>query len=237
MAAFAIAALMCGMLAVGLCSCQQEQTSEVTVGLPDEDDPALLMSLPSIIDVDRIGWLELPATCDPETIEVGIPCGMLEMCGQDPCLCGAVDEYGACACNGTEWVTPTFTVEFEDEGIATTVEAFGKTYLVPLASGTVDAVVTAELPHHQPSQAHVQVHVKGMTFIDIAKVAGALALVAAVAAGLFFGIRGLARAMRRAARSAAGAVRQRRERGAKPLRGLDGGARGGAPDRKEDDHG
>lgn len=192
------AVILCAAMALALAGCQQEQRADVVVGAPDEDDPPLLMSLPSMIDVGRTTWLELPATCDPATIEVGIPCGMLEMCGQDPCLCGAVDDYGACACNGKQWVTPTFTLTFEEEGIVTTAEAFGKTYLVPLKSGTVNAVVHAELPHHQPSEAHVQIHVKGWEFVDIAKVAGAVLLVAAVLAGLAFGVRAIVRAGRRA---------------------------------------
>ena len=192
------AVVLCAALALALSACQQEQQADVVVGVPDEDDPALLMSLPSMIDVGRTTWLELPATCNPATIEVGIPCGMLEMCGQDPCLCGAVDDYGACACNGKQWVTPTFTLTFEEEGIVTTAEAFGKTYLVPLKSGTVNAVVHAELPHHQPSEAHVQIHVKGWEFGDVAKVAGAVLLVAALVTGLVFGVRAIVRAVRRA---------------------------------------
>lgn len=192
------AVVLCAALALALSACQQEQQTDVVVGVPDEDDPALLMSLPSMIDVGRTTWLELPATCNPATIEVGIPCGMLEMCGQDPCLCGAVDDYGACACNGKQWVTPTFTLTFEEEGIVTTAEAFGKTYLVPLKSGTVNAMVHAELPHHQPSEAHVQIHVKGWEFVDVAKVAGAVLLVVAVLAGLVFGVRAIVRAVRRA---------------------------------------
>lgn len=196
-AARLVALLLCAVMALGLCACQQEEPA-VVVGVPDEDDPPLLMSLPSMIDVGRTTWLEMPATCEPDTIEVGVPCGMLEMCGQDPCLCGAVDDYGACACNGTQWVTPTFTVTFEEEGIATTAEAFGKTYLVPLESGTVDAVVRAELPHHRPSEAHVQIHVMGWTVGDVAKVAGAVLLCAAVVAGLLFGVRAAVRAIRKA---------------------------------------
>lgn len=241
-------ALACGALAGGLAGCAQEQEPEVVVGIPDEDDPPLLMSLPSMIDVERLAWLELPATCNPDTIEVGIPCGMLEMCGQDPCLCGAVDDYGACACNGKEWVTPTFTVTFEEEGIATTCEAFGKTYLVPLHEGTVNATVHAELPHHQPSEAYVQIHVKGWTFFDVMKVIGAILLVAAVVAGLFFGIRALVRCIKRglaarrerkAAQLAAGdgANDEKRRRGRKTLRGLDGGSRdAGGPDGKGGSH-
>ena len=190
------AALACALLLAGLLLAGLPQAALAAMGAED-DDPVLNLTVPSHIDLDRIGFLEVPAQTDPETIEVGIPCGMLEMCGQDPCLCGAVDDYGACACNGKEWITPTYTVDFAEEGIATTVDFGGTTYLVPLSTGQVDVVIHASLPHCRESSVHATVFVHGFTVTDFLKVLGALAVVAAVVAGVFFGVRAIVRTVRK----------------------------------------
>lgn len=191
-AAAAAALVLAACFALAVCA-----PSQAHAAAQPEEDPVVNLTVPSHINVDRIGFLELPAQTDPASIEVGIPCGMLDMCGQDPCLCGAVDDYGACACNGKEWVTPDFAVDFAEEGVAATVEAFGKTYLVPLSAGQVDVVVTASLPHHRPSSVHATVFVDGFTVFDLLKIVAVLAVVAAVCAGLFFGVRAVARLVRR----------------------------------------
>lgn len=195
-------AALAAAVALALCA-----PAPASAAAADEPDPVLNIVVPSMIDLDRVGYLALPAQTNPESIVVGIPCGMLEMCGQDPCLCGPVDEYGSCACNGTQRVVPHYTVEFAEEGVATAVEWDGVTYLVPLSSGQVDAVVTAELPHYQSRSAHVTVYVAPFGFEDFLKVLGALLALAAVAAALFFGVRALVRlAKRRASAQGAGAA-------------------------------
>ncbi|MCH4184850.1 MAG: hypothetical protein LKF61_05120, partial [Eggerthellaceae bacterium] len=62
----------------------------------------LSLDAPEHIDLACIDMIALPVNTDPDSIQTGVPCGMLEMCGQDPCLCGSVDSYGACACNGLQ---------------------------------------------------------------------------------------------------------------------------------------
>lgn len=192
------AVLACVLLLAGLLFAGLPQAALAAPGSEDED-PVLNLTVPSHIDLERIGFLEVPAQTDPATIEVGIPCGMLEMCGQDPCLCGAVDDYGACACNGKEWITPTYTVDFAEEGIATTVDFNGTTYLVPLSTGQVDVVIHAALPHYRESAVHATVFVHGFTVTDFLKILGALAVVAAVIAGVFFGVRAVVRTVRKLA--------------------------------------
>ncbi len=148
------------------------------------------------VSLARVDALALPAQCDPESIQVGVPCGMTEMCGQDPCLCGRVDEYGACACNGTREAKPTYTVEFDTPGVACAVELFGTTYLVALGSGDTRATVVAHLPHHADAVATAAVHVDGFAPLDAAKLVGMLAGAAAVVAVVVFALRALARGVR-----------------------------------------
>ena len=170
----------------------------------DEDTLELELSVPETIELARTGVLELPASCTPESIEVGIDCGMVEMCGIDPCLCGAVDAYGACACNGTRQVDVSYEVTFADGGVATLVEWRGVQYLVPLGSGDVQATVTASLQHYEDATATVTVHVTGWTALDVAKVAGlllaallALAACVGVVLGIVRAVRAALRAVRR----------------------------------------
>lgn len=148
------------------------------------------------VSLSRVDIAALPVQCDPQSIQVGVPCGMTEMCGQDPCLCGRVDEYGACACNGTREVSPTYTVEFDTPGVARTVELFGTTYLVPLGEGETQVTVTAHLAHHADATATATVRVQGFGALDAAKLVGLLACAAALIAAVVFAVRGLVRAVR-----------------------------------------
>ena len=148
------------------------------------------------VSLSRVDIVALPVQCDPQSIQVGVPCGMTEMCGQDPCLCGRVDEYGACACNGTREVSPTYTVEFDTPGVACAVELFGATYLVPLGSGETQATVTAHLAHHADAAATAMVRVQGFGVLDAAKLVGLLACAAALVAAVAFVVRGLVRVVR-----------------------------------------
>lgn len=183
-AVFVAAALACAL------PCSQAFAATSHGPITDLD---MSVSVPESIELARIDALVLPAQCDPESIQVGIPCGMTEMCGQDPCLCGRVDEYGACACNGTREATPAYSVEFVDAGVACAIELFGTTYLVPLGAGETQATVVAHLPHHADATATVQVRVAGFGALDAAKLAGLLAAAAAVVAVVAFVVRALVR--------------------------------------------
>lgn len=166
----------------------------------DEQQPSLEMDMPATIAMARIDIVALPAQTTPASIETGIPCGMLEMCGQDPCLCGAVDPWGACACNGTQETRPTFLITCDQQGVVGMVEAFGTTYLVALGTGSTDAVVRAELPHHEAAEATTHVEVAPFGFMDALKLLAAVLAVAAVCAAVFFAVRMLARGIGHLAR-------------------------------------
>ncbi len=159
-------------------------------------DLEMTVSVEGELNLSRVDMLALPATCDPQSIQVGIPCGMTEMCGQDPCLCGRVDEYGACACNGTQEAKPTYTVEFDDSNVARAVELFGTVYLIPLGSGETRATVVAHLPHHADAVAETTVHVAGFGVLDAVKIAALLAAAAAVVAAVVFVLRAMVLAVR-----------------------------------------
>ena len=171
----------------------------------DEDELLQLeLTAPGNVELSRTGVLELPVNCTPDSIEVGIDCGMVEMCGIDPCLCGAVDAYGACACNGTQQVDVSYEVTFAEGGVAKLVEWNGVQYLVPLGAGEVQATVTASLQHYEDACATFTVSVAGWTALDVAKVAGlllaallALAACVGVAWGIVRGVRSALRAVRR----------------------------------------
>lgn len=181
-------------------------TPQSAFALQEEEDPTINVVLSSQIDLDRVGILELPISTDPVSIEVGVPCGMIDMCGQDPCLCGPVDSYGACACNGLEEVTPTYEVEFSEEGIACAVEIFGTTYLLPLSTGEVDVVVSVSLPHYQSSSVYATVYVHPFGLADFLRCALGLLVLAAILVLVVLAVKGLVRGARVFARG----VRRRR---------------------------
>lgn len=164
----------------------------------DEPDPALAIEGPERIEMGRIDIVALPVQTTPDTIVVGVPCGMLEMCGQDPCLCGAVDEWGACACNGRQDASPSFSLECDGPNVAGVFELFGTTYLVALDSGEADASIAAELAHHESAELACRIAVAPFGFVDVLKLLAAFIAAAAVCAALFFAVRALARAARRA---------------------------------------
>lgn len=164
----------------------------------------LELSAAETVELSRTGVLALPVSCTPDSIEVGIDCGMVEMCGIDPCLCGAVDAYGACACNGTQQVDVSYEVTFAEGGVAKLVEWRGVQYLVPLGAGEVQATITASLQHYEDASATFTVSVAGWTALDVAKVAGlllaallALAACVGVVWGIVRGLRTALRAVRR----------------------------------------
>lgn len=168
--------------------------------LAEKEQPGIRLEVDERIELARVDAVALPARTDPASIETGIPCGMLEMCGQDPCLCGSVDQWGACACNGTHDTRPVYTMSCDDEGIVAVVDLFGTSYLVALGTGETDAVLRAELPHHDAGEAQVHVEVAPFGPLDAAKLLGALALALGVLAGLAAGVRAAVRGIGRLVR-------------------------------------
>ena len=126
------------------------------------------------LHLSRIDIASVSLETNPASITTGIPCGMTDMCGQDPCLCGAVDEYGACACNGTEETFPSFTLVESDVNNVCIVELFGKAYFVPISAGEADVRVSVSLPHYETTETTMHVVVEPLGVFDVAKVAGVL---------------------------------------------------------------
>jgi ABC-2 type transport system permease protein len=103
--------------------------------------------------------LALPLSCTPATIETGIDCGMADMCGLDPCLCGNPDAWGACACNGTRQTAVEFEVIALDPEVASVLQLGESWWLLPNKAGETTIAVTATLPHHLPTTRNVQLYV------------------------------------------------------------------------------
>ena len=140
----------------------------------------------------RFTPVAVSAACSPGVIDVGVDCGMPDMCGIDPCLCGSADAWGGCSCNGIEQVAPTVTYESSDQGVVRVEQAFGRAWLVPAGPGEATVTVTASLKYHETTTASVPVTVTGPAAADAAVGGIALAAVAVVIAAAF----GVRRAMR-----------------------------------------
>ena len=197
------------LLFAGLVACFLSLAIASTASAATSDEQASLeIEMPASITMARIDVVALPAETTPASIETGIPCGMLEMCGQDPCLCGAVDQWGSCACNGTQETRPTFLLTCDQEGVVGMVEVFGTRYLVSLGTGSTDAVVRAELPHYEAAEATTHIEVAPFGFLDVLKLLAAVLVVVAVCAAVFFAVRamvrGIGRLVRRVGRRHAG---------------------------------
>ena len=105
----------------------------------------------------RIVASPIEVATDPAAVEQGIDCGMPDMCGLDPCLCGAADAWGACACNGTEEVPASISYASSDPSVASVEEAFGVTWIVPHGAGDAVITVSADLPHYKSASCEVEV--------------------------------------------------------------------------------
>jgi hypothetical protein len=81
------------------------------------------------------------------------------MCGLDPCLCGVPDEYGACACNGTETVLPTVSVVGDSSGVVKVVQLGSDWWLIPWGVGEARFAVDASLPRHESAGADFEAKV------------------------------------------------------------------------------
>jgi len=95
----------------------------------------------------------------PASVEVGIDCGMPDMCGLDPCTCGKSDQWGECSCNGLKTVTPDVTVSSENGKIANAVYRDGKVKISASKAGTATVKVTAKLQHYGSAQDSIEVTV------------------------------------------------------------------------------
>ena len=167
---------------------ESEETSEVVIVsvqvageelAPSNDDGnavALTYSSPALVPTS------IEVVTSPASVEVGIDCGMPDMCGLDPCLCGAADSWGACACNGTQEIESEVSYITSDSSVVTVQEAFGHMWLVPHGQGEATITVTAQLEHYGQSSCEVQVSVEKMTSLDVGIVGGAALFVALIAA-------------------------------------------------------
>lgn len=149
----------------------------------------------SEMQLGRIDLAAIPIKVTPASIEVGISCGMTNMCGQDPCLCGAVDDYGVCACNGMRTIRPEVVVTSSDEDVAMPVNIFGDWYLLSMESGTATITVCASLAHYNDMSCDISIEVAPFGALDVVKFVVPLMAVVLV---VLLAIRSIAR--RRASR-------------------------------------
>lgn len=153
-------------------------------GLPTEVVGALFPSL-------------LAVNTTPASISTGIQCHMDEVCGYDPCTCGKPDAWGHCACGGFQDTAPTVSVSTSDANVASVVQAFGQTWIVPVGTGTATVQITADLVHYKSASYSFDVEVAPLGAVDVLLVAASLLLCVGVLAGLFFLGRLVVRLVRR----------------------------------------
>ena len=139
----------------------------------------------------------LSVATTPQSISTGIQCHMDEVCGYDPCTCGKPDAWGHCACGGFEETVPTVSISTSDANVATVVEAFGQTWILPVSPGTATVTIAADLIHYQSASYAFNVEVAPFGIVDALLIVAALLLVAGVFAGLFFLVRLVVRIARR----------------------------------------
>jgi hypothetical protein len=117
----------------------------------DDDDRALVCSAPERLTLGILPQ-RLDLTVKPAAIKTGLDCGMLEMCGIDPCLCGYPDSYGACACNGLEETRVALKVQSDNPATLGVLQMGNSYWLVPLSAGGATVSVTAVLPHYEDAR-------------------------------------------------------------------------------------
>lgn len=139
----------------------------------------------------------LSVATTPQSISTGIQCHMDEVCGYDPCTCGKPDAWGHCACGGFEETVPTVSISTSDANVATVVEAFGQTWILPVSPGTATITIAADLIHYQSASYAFNVEVAPFGIVDALLIVAALLLVAGIFAGLFFLVRLVVRIARR----------------------------------------
>jgi ABC-2 type transport system permease protein len=119
---------------------------------------AVILEAPANLAVSILP-VALPLAYLPESIEGGIDCGMADMCGLDPCLCGNPDAWGACACNGLRKTAVQIGVVVTDPTVATVLRIGDAWWLLPLGQGSTALEVQASLPHHLPASATIELRV------------------------------------------------------------------------------
>ena len=95
----------------------------------------------------------------PACIEVGVDCGMPDMCGIDPCTCGSVDSWGVCSCSGLRTAVPDINARVEDENIVGISIENGMLRIRALGAGTTTVAVMTALPHYGDGFATISVTV------------------------------------------------------------------------------
>jgi hypothetical protein len=126
----------------------QHSPSALAAGVGNEKGRALVCSAPEQLTLG-IFPQRLDLTVEPAVIETGLDCGMVEMCGIDPCLCGYPDSYGACACNGLEETRVALRVQSDSPATLGVFQIGNAYWLVPLSTGSASVNITASLPHHE----------------------------------------------------------------------------------------
>ncbi len=152
------------------------------------------------LPVEQVGAIFpnlLQVNTTPESISGGVECHMDEVCGYDPCTCGKPDAWGHCACGGFQDISPTVTISVSDPSVAYVAQAFGRTWIVPLAAGSTTVSITAELVHYKSASYSFQVDVLPFGGMDALLIAAAVLIVAAVGVGCAFAVRALVRLVRR----------------------------------------
>jgi hypothetical protein len=125
----------------------------------DVSERSLALSAPEQVTVGLLP-VRLNISSSPSSTQTGLDCGMPEMCGLDPCLCGIPDAYGACACNGTETTATQLLVASADEGVARVLRMGEDYWVVPWGTGSTTITVHASLPHHTDATASIEVEVQ-----------------------------------------------------------------------------
>lgn len=95
----------------------------------------------------------------PQFIETGVDCGMPDMCGIDPCLCGSCDSWGSCSCNGLKRTCPTVTATASAPGLLSVRVKDGKLLVKGIKEGESQVTVTASLKHFEPVSRTITVQV------------------------------------------------------------------------------
>jgi hypothetical protein len=139
----------------------------------------LELSVPADVTLELLPQ-RLEFSLAPASIQTGIDCGMLDMCGIDPCLCGNPDAFGACACNGTHTTLPELSVRSVDAGQVKLLRLGSDWWLVPWGADGTSVELAARLPHHADAVVTVTVGVEAPFAPQLFYCAVLLALLAAV---------------------------------------------------------
>ena len=145
------------------------------------------------LSVSRFCPMAVSASTNPASIEVGIDCGMVDMCGIEPCLCGSADAWGGCSCNGLQTLEPTISYASSDESVVRVEQAWGRTWLVPVGPGTATLSCTASLKYFEDTTLQVAVEVGALTAADGALAGTALAALAVIVLAVWGIVRLVAR--------------------------------------------